>query len=90
MGIYSERGLTFSRTERKTPVLRPELQSKQSSLCGLQRSRDEKEKGPNGQIVSNNGLNKYKLFDALVQCERNNAAIFTHTLALRNWKTHRK
>ena len=36
----------------KTPVLRPALQSKQSSLCGLHRSRDLGGGGPNGQIVS--------------------------------------
>ena len=50
MGIHREEGgLTFARIERKTPVLRPALQSKQSSLCGLHRSED---RGPNGQIVS--------------------------------------
>ena len=47
-----EGGLTFTRIERKTPVLRPALQSKQSSLCGLYRSRDRGGGGPNGQIVS--------------------------------------
>ena len=53
MGIHSEEGdLTFSRIERKTPVLRPALQSKQSSLCGLHRSGDRGGGGPNGQIVS--------------------------------------
>ena len=53
MGVHrEERGLTFSRIERKTPVLRPALQSKQSSLCGLHRSRDRGGGGPNGQIVS--------------------------------------
>ena len=42
--IYSEEGgLTFARIERKTPVLRPALQSKQSSLCGLHCSRDRGE-----------------------------------------------
>ena len=35
-----------------TPVLRPALQSKQSSLCGLHRSGDRGGGGPNGQIVS--------------------------------------
>ena len=35
-----------------TPVLRPALQSKQSSLCGLHRSGDRGGRGPNGQIVS--------------------------------------
>ena len=45
-------GLTFTRIERKTPVLRPALQSKQSSLCGLQSSGDRGGGGPNGQIVS--------------------------------------
>ena len=44
--------LTFARIERKTPVLRPALQSKQSSLCGLHRSGDRGGGGPNGQIVS--------------------------------------
>ena len=44
-------GLTFARIERKTPVLRPVLQSKQSSLCGLHCSRDRGGGGPNGQIV---------------------------------------
>ena len=53
MGIHQkEGGLTFARIERKTPVLRPALQSKQSSLCGLHRSRDRGKGGPNGQIVS--------------------------------------
>ena len=33
-------------------MLRPALQSKQSSLCGLHRSRDLGGEGPNGQIVS--------------------------------------
>ena len=47
-----EGGLTFARIERKAPVLRPALQSKQSSLCGLQRSGDRGGGGPNGQIVS--------------------------------------
>ena len=45
-------GSTFARIERKTPVLRPALQSKQSSLCGLHRSGDQEGGGPNGQIVS--------------------------------------
>ena len=45
-------GLTFARIERKTPVLRPGLQSKQSSLCGFHRSRDRGGGGTNGQIVS--------------------------------------
>ena len=53
MGIHwEERGLTFARIERKTPVLRPALQSKQSSLCDLHRSRNRWGGGPNGQIVS--------------------------------------
>ena len=53
MGIHREEGgLTFVRIERKTPVLRPALQSKQSSLCGLHRSRDRGGGEPNGQIVS--------------------------------------
>ena len=33
-------------------MLRPVLQSKQSSLCGLHHSGDQGEKGPNGQIIS--------------------------------------
>ena len=37
-----------------TPVIRPVLQSKQSSLCGLHRSGDRGRRGPNGQIVSIN------------------------------------
>ena len=53
MGIHREEGgLTFARIERKTPVLRPALQSKQSSLCGLHRSRNREGGGSNGQIVS--------------------------------------
>ena len=35
-----------------TPVLRPALQSKMSSLCGLHRSGNRGGRGPNGQIVS--------------------------------------
>ena len=42
----------MARIERKTLVLRPAIQSKQSSLCGLHRSRDRVGGGPNGQIVS--------------------------------------
>ena len=53
MGIHLEEGgLTFARIERKTPVLRPALQSKQSSLCGLHCSRDRGGREPNGQIIS--------------------------------------
>ena len=53
MGIHwEEQGLTFARIERKTPVLRPALQSKQSSLCGLHRSGDQGGGGTNGQIAS--------------------------------------
>ena len=33
-------------------MLRPALKSKQSSLCGLHRSRDRGGGGPNGQIIS--------------------------------------
>ena len=33
-------------------MLRPALQSKQSSLCGFHRSADQRGEGPNGQIVS--------------------------------------
>ena len=47
-----KKNLTFARIERKTPVLRPALQSKQSSLCGLHRSGDRGGGGPNGHIVS--------------------------------------
>ena len=36
-------------------MLRPALQSKQSSLCGLHRSGDRRGGGPNGQIVSVKG-----------------------------------
>ena len=53
MGIHLEKGgLTFARIERKTPVIRPALQLKQSSLCGLHRSGDRGGGEPNGQIVS--------------------------------------
>ena len=53
MGIHSEeRCLTFARIEWKTPILRPALQSKQSSLCGLYHNRDQGGGVPNGQIVS--------------------------------------
>ena len=53
MGIHQEKGsLTFARIERKTPVLRLALQLKQSSLCGLHRSGDQRGGGPNGQIIS--------------------------------------
>ena len=34
-----------------TPVLKPTIQSKQSSLCGLHRSRDRGGEGPNVKIV---------------------------------------
>ena len=47
-----EEGLTFARIERKTPVLRLALQSKQSFLCGLHCCGDREGGGPNGQIVS--------------------------------------
>ena len=40
MGIDLEGHLTFARVERKTPVFRPALQSKQSSLCNLHCSSD--------------------------------------------------
>ena len=42
----------FARIERKTPVLRPALQPKQTSSCGLHRSGNRGCGGPNGQIVS--------------------------------------
>ena len=49
---WEEGGLTFARIEKKTPVLRPALWSKHSSLYGLHRSRDRGRGGPNDQIVS--------------------------------------
>ena len=53
MGIHSRKGgLTFAQIERKTPVPRPALQSKQSSLCSLHCNEDRGREGPNGQIVS--------------------------------------
>ena len=53
MGIHCEEGgLTFAQIEKKTSVLRPAFQSKQSSLCGLHRSKDRGGGGQNGQIVS--------------------------------------
>ena len=53
VGIHrKERCLTFSRTERKTPVFIPSLQSNESSLCGHHRSRDQGGGGPNVQVVS--------------------------------------
>ena len=53
MGIRREEGgLAFSLIKRKTPVLRPAIQLKQSSLCGLHSSEDGGGGGPNGQIVS--------------------------------------
>ena len=51
MGIHKEEGLTIARIERMTLVLRPALQSKQSSLCDLHCSED-RGGGPNGQIIS--------------------------------------
>ena len=50
--IEKKRGLTFARIKRKTPILRPALQSNQSSLCDLHRSRDRGGEGSNGQVVS--------------------------------------
>ena len=44
--------LEKERVRSKTPVLRPALQSKQSSLCGLRLNGDRVGGGPNGQIVS--------------------------------------
>ena len=38
--------------ERKTPVLRPALQSKQSLLCGFHCDGGRGRGGPNGQIIS--------------------------------------
>ena len=45
-------GLTLAGYERKTSILRPALQSNQSSMCGLRSSRDRGGGGPNGQIGS--------------------------------------
>ena len=55
--IHSEkRGLAFARIDRKTPLLRPEFQSNQSSfLCSFHGSRDRGRKRPNGQIVGIKG-----------------------------------
>ena len=53
MGIHrKEAGLTFSRIEKKTLVLRLALLSKQSSLCGLHSGRDRGGEGPDGQVVN--------------------------------------
>ena len=53
MGIQrKEAGLTFSRIEKKTLVLRLALLSKQSSLCVLHSGRDRGGGGPDGQIVN--------------------------------------
>ena len=53
VGIQGKEGsLTFAWSERKTPVLRPALQSKQSSLCGLHCGGNRGRGGPNIQIVS--------------------------------------
>ena len=53
VGIHGEEEcITFARIERKTPVLRPALQPKQTSSCGLHRSGNRGCGGPNGQIVS--------------------------------------
>ena len=51
VGINRKGGLTFARIE-KTSVLRPVLQSKQGSRCGLHSGKYRKGGGPNGQIVS--------------------------------------
>ena len=41
IGIHrKERGLTLARTEKKTPVLRPALQSNQGLKCSFHSSRD--------------------------------------------------
>ena len=53
MGIHREEGdLTITQIERKTPVPRPGLQLKQSSLCGLHCSGDQGGGETSGQIVS--------------------------------------
>ena len=53
VGIHREKeGLAFVRIERKTPILRLALQSKQSSLRGPHRCRNRRGGKPNGQIVS--------------------------------------
>ena len=45
-------GFAFTRIERKSSVLRPALQSNQSSLCNLHHGRDRGGGGPNSQIAS--------------------------------------
>ena len=53
MGVHCEKGdLTIAQIERKTPVPRPALQLKQSSLCGLHCSGDQGGGETNGRIVS--------------------------------------
>ena len=47
-----EGGLSYARIKRKTPKLRPALQSNWSSLCGFHRNRDREGVRPNCQIVS--------------------------------------
>ena len=51
-GSTEKKKLGFARIERKTPVLRPAIQSNQSSLCGLHRNRNWGGGRSNGQIVS--------------------------------------
>ena len=47
VGVHSrEGGLTFAQIKRKTPVPRPALQSKQSSLCSLHCNEDRGREGP--------------------------------------------
>ena len=53
LGVHpEERGFTFARIERKTPILKSALQSNQSFLFGVYRSRDLGGGRPNGQVVS--------------------------------------
>ena len=53
MGIYQKEGeFTFAQIERKIPVRRPKLPSNQSSFCGLRSSRERRERGTDGQIVT--------------------------------------
>ena len=53
MGIHGEEaGLTFSRIEKKTLVLRPMLLSKQSSLCGFYSCRNRGGEVPASQDAS--------------------------------------
>ena len=48
VGIYPEGDRTFARTERKTPVCRPVLESNQGLLSSLHSSRNQGGGGPDG------------------------------------------